>query len=1137
MRTSRLHFSVLLLCLAATAVQAVAADPLDPETERQAFKIADGWEINLFAADPMVEKPIQINWDNRGRLWVATSRTYPQVKPGEVPNDKIIVLEDTHGVGKADKSTVFAEGLFIPTSVLPGDGGAYMTNSTEILHFDENPATGKAQNRRVVVAGFGTEDTHQFIHTLHWGFDGRLYWNQSIYIHSHVETPHGVVTLLGSGVWRFEPKTAELDIFTRGLINPWGTIFDRWGRWFQTDGAGFGGLTYSFPGAAFESAMGVERLMPGLNLKSPKYISEELLTGRHIPDEYQGDVLTNDFRAHRIVRFKPHPDGSGFSSEQMPDFLNSTDPAFRPVDIRIGPDGAIYIADWYNPIIQHGEVDFRDPRRDHVHGRIWRVTAKGHALVDRPVIAQAPIADLLQLLASPEDYTRLHAKLELRERNAQEVILALAAWVKSLRPADPDFEHEQLEALWVYEIMDTPEPGLLRELLAAHDPRARAAAVRVASRWTAQLPNAKEIFAAAAVDPAPGVRLEGILALQTLNSSEAVVIAMRALDQPRDQFIDFALWSAATNLKDIWLPDFQSGKLTTWAKPEHAIFALQAIKSPAAIGFLISQLKQNQLPPASRADVINLIASIDPAGQADALFDLALGDEIADAGTRLALLEALQRISRADHVQPKNSPERITSLFDASDESIRCDAVRLGGLWHIESLRPRLTAIARDKSSSPALRSAAFDGLAGLGGEASKTLLASFSGSENDAATRAAAVSAMTSLDLSGASLQGATLLASKLSDSDLNALLTSFLRHDGGTDALASAMKNQAPPTANARSALQFLQANSAGDSQLAKLLEKSAGVSSGAIRLSADEMRQTVADAMAQGDPVRGEQIFRGRATGCYQCHAIAGAGGFLAPDLGSIGASSPMDYIVDSILDPNKAVKDGYMGVAVVTKDGDVISGIKVRQDTENLILRDATHEELVIPLKNVRRQKEVGSLMPTGLTDSLARGQLLDLVRFVSELGKPGAFAQKQSRVARRWRVADLPDSSSESANKLPSLATAAATAWRPAYSLISGDLPLDAMNSDAKSTTVVAQTQINVADAGKVVLQVNSRDGLTAWLDDAPLAIQENNEVALSAGVHTITFRVHLPERHDRAVRVELKDPADGPARAEFVLGR
>src|SRR5205807_2557761 len=174
-------------------------------------------EIPLF--DPLVAKPIQMNFDSDGRLWVATSEVYPQIKPGQKANDKIIILEDRDGDGRADNTTVFIDGLLIPTGVEPGDGGAYVANSTDLVHFADTKGTGRADHQRIVLSGFGTEDTHHIIHTLRWGPDGMLYFNQSTYIHSHIETPHGVRRLGGGGIWQFRPDTMRLEVFLHGLIN------------------------------------------------------------------------------------------------------------------------------------------------------------------------------------------------------------------------------------------------------------------------------------------------------------------------------------------------------------------------------------------------------------------------------------------------------------------------------------------------------------------------------------------------------------------------------------------------------------------------------------------------------------------------------------------------------------------------------------------------------------------------------------------------------------------------------------------------------------------------------------------------------------------------------------------------------
>src|SRR6185437_10901124 len=392
-------------------------DP-DPELERKTFIVAPGFEVSLYAADPLLAKPIQINFDPQGRLWVASSEVYPQIKPGEKANDKIVVLEDTDG-----------------------DGKAYVANSTELVHLSASKPGGKADRKRILLSGFGTEDTHHIIHTFRWGPDCNLYFNQSVYIHSHVETPHGVKRLNAGGIWKFRPETFELEIFARGWWNSWGHAFDKYGQSFVTDGAGGEGINHAFPGAYFVQSIGPhsQRILHGLNPGSPKYCGLEIVSGRHFPDDWQGDLITNDFRGHRVCRFKLQPDGSTYTSREQSEVIKSNHPAFRPIDVKLGPDGALYIADWYNPIIQHGEVDFRDPRRDKTHGRIWRVTAKGRPLVQKPKLVGATVPELLDRLKDPEQWTRQQAKRVLKESNPKKVLPELEKWVMGLNAKDSNF--------------------------------------------------------------------------------------------------------------------------------------------------------------------------------------------------------------------------------------------------------------------------------------------------------------------------------------------------------------------------------------------------------------------------------------------------------------------------------------------------------------------------------------------------------------------------------------------------------------------------------------------------------------------------------------------------------------------------
>jgi glucose/arabinose dehydrogenase len=440
------------------------------------FDIADGFEVNLWAENPLLHKPIQMNWDPRGRLWIASSEVYPQIKPGQPATDSIVVLEDSDGDGKADKHTVFADGLLIPTGVVPdGKGGCYAACSHELLHFTDTNGDGKADKRRIVLTSFGTEDTHHNLHTLRWGYDGHLYMNQSIYTHSHVETPHGVVRLNSGGIWRFNPDTWKLEVFTRGGCNPWGHHWDQWGNDFFTDGAGFKGVYHAMEGATYftysDMRREAESITPG---NWPKFASLELVHSPDFPDDWQGDAITCDFRAHRIVRFKLEENGSTFAGKEMPDLLRSTNVTFRPIDVRFGPDGALYIADWSNPIIQHGEVDFRDPRRDKEHGRIWRVTAKGRPFARKQNLTKLNTAELLNRTLSKNGWEQEQARVVLRQSGAARVSPSVKPWLA--KQTDP---RARLEAMWLHEAFEMSEESLVNELAVANDERLRTAAARV----------------------------------------------------------------------------------------------------------------------------------------------------------------------------------------------------------------------------------------------------------------------------------------------------------------------------------------------------------------------------------------------------------------------------------------------------------------------------------------------------------------------------------------------------------------------------------------------------------------------------------------------------------------------------------
>ncbi|SIN90785.1 putative membrane-bound dehydrogenase domain-containing protein [Singulisphaera sp. GP187] len=1142
----RLSF-ILSVCVALGATSSSFAqrapfeipDP-DPEVERKSFIVADGFEVNLFAADPILAKPIQMNFDPQGRLWVVSSEVYPQIKPGQTANDKVLILEDRDGDGRAEKTSVFADGLLIPTGVEPGDGGVYVANSTELLHFADTDNDGKADRRRVMLSGFGTEDTHHILHTLRWGYDGMLYFNQSIYIHSHIETPHGVRRLGGGGIWRFRPETMELDVFIRGLVNPWGHHFDRWGQSFATDGAGGEGINYCLPGAYYVTAPDATRILQGLNPGSPKHCGAEFVSGRHLPESWSGSIVTSDFRGNRVCRFVLSEDGAGYASREQPELIKTKHMAFRPIDAKMGPDGAIYIADWYNPIIQHGEVDFRDPRRDHTRGRIWRVTAKGRPLVERPKLVGASTEALLAALRAPEDWTRQNARMVLKERG-KSIVPALKDWVAKLDSNDPDAEHQRLEALWTYQAINEVESDLLATLLRSNDPRVRAAATRVASKWQSRLADPVATMAQQVIDDHPRVRLEAVRALGLFPTTQAAELAMSALDRPVDRFLDYALWLTARELAPTWLPEVQAGRFDFKGHIGHLVFALQANGSSGVVKPLVESLRASKIPKEQVSGVLTTVATLGDPSDLAMVLDLALEGGSSTHGQRATLLETLAKAARQRKVQPTGDLNRVASLLDGKDEALSRAAAEAAGAWKLESARPRLVELANAKTTSATLARSVVDALAEMGGPQSRTELARLAAPDAPGQIQALAISALASIDPNGASQRAIERLSKTTEPAAVESLLARFLQLQTGSAALTSALVGKTLPSDVAKVAIRAVRASGRPEEKLVEALTSAGQLASASGELSPEQMKEFLADVARLGDAKRGEEVFRRKEMSCLKCHAIVGAGGQVGPSLESIGASAPADYLVDSILLPSKAIKENYHALVVATSDGKIITGIKLRQTETDLILRDAEDQELTIPVATIEEQKPAGSLMPANLTDPLTRPELLDLVRFLSELGKIGPYSVSKARVVRRWRVLEPTPKEAltiQHSGLDAALESGELRSWTPAYSRVSGLLPIEALKpfGSYQGAFGMARAEIEVTTPGPLKLTFNSVAGMKLWVDDKKVELKPEVVLDLPTGVHTVTLGVDLSKRPDGIV-CTLEDEPGSPARARVLVGK
>lgn len=680
----------------------------DPKVALERLKIADGYEVSLFASEvdfPDLAKPLAMTFDTRGRLWVLTSPTYPHALPDVKPNDKLLVFEDTNGDGRADTSTVFADKLYIPTGFALGDGGVYIAQQPTLMFMRDTDGDGKADERRILLHGFGTEDSHHSIHAWQWGPDGALYFQEGTFLHSQVETPYGPRRMAYAGVWRYEPRTEKLDVFVSyPFANPWGHVIDTWGQNFVSDASN----GYNYWGTAFSGHVDYpqkQKPMQEWTLTRVRPTSgSEFVKSRQFPDSAQGNFLYNNVIGFLgIKQYKTVEEGSGFVGVEIEPLLQSTDPNFRPVGMQFGPDGALYVIDWFNPLIGHMQYSIRDPRRDKSRGRIWRITAKGRPLLTPPAIHGATIAQQFDLLKAYEDRTRYQARLALREWPTPQVMAAAQAWIAGLDTDDPAYEHHLLEALWVHEHHDQVNVPLLKQLLAAREFRARAAAVRTLQHWFDRVDDGMALLAAAVADPEPRVRLEAVRALSFVPTAEAADVALRVLALPMDYYLDYVLDSTMTTLEPQWKPTLLSGDAIATGNAAGLAYVLDRlapddlIKVPRSTPVYQALLVRPGVPPAARREAAEALAL---ANGTSAVREIVAAVDRVDGTpdstvTGGDLMQVLGAVPQAQLAPERGLVERLAR--DARTDSVREGAFLVlmqidgdaGPSWELSASSPR----------------------------------------------------------------------------------------------------------------------------------------------------------------------------------------------------------------------------------------------------------------------------------------------------------------------------------------------------------------------------------------------------------------------------------------------------------------
>ncbi|HEY0551568.1 MAG TPA: HEAT repeat domain-containing protein, partial [Verrucomicrobiae bacterium] len=660
----------------------------------QHMTVPPGCKLQFIASEkeyPELSKPVQMSFDTKGRLWVAVWPNYPERKPTSTDGDKLLVF-DLNADGSVKKMTTFVDDLNCPTGFQFYKDGVLLMQAPDLWFLRDTDGDGKADWKERVLNGMDSADSHHTANAICYEPGGAIYLSDGTFHRSNVETAWGPIRNRDAAIYRFEPRTGKFfRHIPHGFANPHGRVFEYWGNDIVTDATG----NANYFGPAFSSHVDYPDSHPRMNTfwkqESRPCPGTAILSSRHFPESMQNEFLNiNVIGFQGIYRVKMGEDGSGLKGTTANPPMLQVDIAkngnVRPIATDVAPDGSLYWIDWHNPIIGHLQHNLRDPNRDHVHGRIYRITYPERPLLTPKKIDGEPIAALLELLKEPEDNVRTRAKIELDKRETKQVIAAAQKWAKQFDPKKAEDAHPLLEALWLHQWHNVVNEPLLKQLLASPEPRARAQAVRVLGYWGDRVSQPLALLKNAANDPAPRVRLEAVRVASFFTGNEAMEVAYQVTKYPTDYYIDYTFKETTKQLQKS-AKDFVP-------------------KDPSLLAAAVTKMSDKELMAAANTEPVLLARlerkNIDVNVRNDALEGLAKirkTDRVTEAVAALARLD-----ENGAPLQPVGDLARLLTAFPEALAKVRPQLQRLASDTHQPPVRRAASAalVAADGKPGPA---------------------------------------------------------------------------------------------------------------------------------------------------------------------------------------------------------------------------------------------------------------------------------------------------------------------------------------------------------------------------------------------------------------------------------------------------
>ncbi len=942
---------------------------LSPADAIAKMTVPPGFSVEVVASEPDIVNPVAMTFDERGRVWVTESLEYPRQEPG-VGRDRIKVLEDTDGDGKADKFTIFSEGFNIPSGIAVGYGGVWVANAPDILFLQDTDGDGKADRREVVVTGFGRDDTHELPNSLTWGPDGWLYGLNGVFNPSRVEQ-NGKQFDFTCALFRIHPRTREFQLFARGTSNPWGVAWDSEGSafvsacvidhlWHLTESGYY--IRQGGPYPPFTWPMGsiVKHKHQKAAYCGIHYFDSDAYPPEYRQRLYMGNIHGNGINVDVLSR-----EGSTYFAREAPDFLVANDAWFMPVVQKTGPDGCLYILDWYDRYHCYQDAK-RDPEGvDRLKGRLYRVRYQDTPRAPRFDLTKEDDAQLIERLGSPNVYYRDLAQRLLCERNNPRSAAKLMAIVGD--GSAP--RTKRLHALWSLVGNGSLPVDFHQSLLASEDPGFRAWGVRAAGNFGHVDPAVRAKVVALAHDPAADVRVQVAIAARKIEGVDALPVLLEVLDTAGDdKLIPHIVWQNLHPLLDQQGQQFLN------------LIASDRFKSSPAVGAIMQRVIDRVLG-GSNYQAIGLLVEMlvrglksDPADLDKCLGSLATRLETGE-------ISAAQLAGLRPQLEPCVKKIMAGSLTDR----LYTTATLLATNWHDPAAVAFVRSLLLSKDQPPALRARALDALVAIDDPTLEAAMGELlSNAKGDPVQLRGA--ALASLARSERPWVARAVLAhyQKLEPELRPRAVELLTERRAWAEQLLDAIGRQEIPAA-ALNANQVRQLLIRGDAELAEMVKARWG----AVREDRDPKREAVIAKMRtflrhnSGDPLAGQAVFK---RVCGQCHKLYGEGQEVGPDITLNGRNS-FELLLSNVFDPSLVIGAGYRARTIVTEDGRVLTGLLVEDSPERLVLKAQGGKQEVVPREEVAELiVSRMSLMPEDLEKQLAPQELADLFAMLT-LDKP------------------------------------------------------------------------------------------------------------------------------------------------------